>query len=132
MKYFHFLGSVQTWPVPVSDFRWADPNKLEWLKNNIENYRKDQAYGVILEVDLEYPNSPCPEDPTVLIHRRDRDYPLLHNNRELSFNELGEFSQNLLGKHNLRSVKNRKFKRMFSELRDQENYIIHILNLQVK
>ena len=52
--------------IPIGGFKWVNPKKYteEWIKN----YDEDSKYGMVLEVDIEYPKE---------LHKSHRDLPFL-------------------------------------------------------
>ena len=44
-------------PMPISRFRWLEPNEIRRLEKQLKNgkYKQEKGTGYIFEADLEYP-----------------------------------------------------------------------------
>ena len=62
----NLYGWAMSKELPIGGFKWVNPKKYteEWIKN----YDEDSKYGMVLEVDIEYPKE---------LHKSHRDLPFL-------------------------------------------------------
>jgi len=57
----NLYGWAMSQPLPYRDFKWIDPERI-----NLNDYDENSEKGIILEVDLEYPEE---------LHSLHNDYP---------------------------------------------------------
>jgi len=72
-------------PLPFRDFKWID---LE--KNILDNYHENSNKGIILEVDLEYPEE---------LHDLHNDYPLAPEKILVTDDMLSDYCRNIKNLH---------------------------------
>ena len=60
----NLYGWAMSQRLPIGNFKWLNPEIV-----NLGNYSEESEKGVILEVDLEYPEE---------LHHLHNDYPCVH------------------------------------------------------
>ena len=106
--------------MPIDSFRWLTSSEVKVLTlKQILNYNETSEIGMILEVDVEIPNS---------IHDYTNDYPL--------FPEPMEINETLISDKSKRMREERDYPLKFSNIKLAPNlhhktkYVVHIRNLQ--
>ena len=112
----NLYGYAMSQPLPYSNFRWLIDNEIENL--DVINYDADKDEGMILEVDLHYPQQ---------LHDSHADYPLAPEELTITRDMLSTHTQDFLTTHDL---KYHKQTRLAPNLCDKEKYIVHIKSLQ--
>ena len=104
--------------LPYQDFRWLNDymfKRIDWHNIDTEN-----AYGYILEVDLEYPDH---------LHEQHTNFPLAPENVEVTFDDLSDFSkQSYMTLQNGIQYKDVK---LVSTMYDRKRYVLHFKNLKL-
>ena len=91
----------------------------EISKINLGKYKADGKKGLILEVDLEYPQE---------LHDIHNDYPVCPEKVKVSKNMLSTYCKKIVGKHNI-SIG--LVSKLIPTLRDKKEYVLHYRNLQL-
>ena len=110
----NLYGWAMSQSLPCGDFKWLDPDKV-----NLEHYTNDSKKGIILEVDLEYPEE---------LHDLHNDYPLAPEKILVSDQMLSPYCKSLKERHGIPSG---KVKKLVPNLMDKERYVLHYRNLQL-
>jgi len=65
----NLYGFAMCQPMPISGFRWLEPNEIRRLEKQLKNgkYKQEKGPGYIFEADLEYPAE---------LHGLHSDFPL--------------------------------------------------------
>ena len=86
---------------------------------NLGKYKADGKKGLILEVDLEYPQE---------LHDLHNDYPLAPEKTKVSSDMLSEYCKKIADKYNI-SIE--LVSKLIPTLRDKKEYVLHYRNLQL-
>ena len=121
-KYIMFLdannlyGWAMSQYLPTGNFKWLSQNQIE--KTNLGKYTENSKKGLILEVDLEYPQE---------LHDLHNDYPLGAEKIKVAKDMLSDYCKKIADKFNISSGLVHK---LIPTLNDKEKYILHYRNLQ--
>ena len=86
---------------------------------NLAKYKEDNKKGLILEVDLEYPEE---------LHNLHNDYPLAAEKTKVCENMLSEYCKKIANKYNISTGLVHK---LIPTLEKKEKYVLHYRNLQL-
>ena len=109
----NLYGWAMSQSLPFKDFNWLPPEDFI-----LDNYTDDTRKGVILEVDLEYPEE---------LHHLHNDYPLAPEKILVSDDMLSPYCKGLKDSENISSGRVHK---LVPNLMCKEKYILHYRNLQ--
>ena len=121
-KYIMYLdannlyGWAMSQYLPTGNFKWLSQNQIE--KPNLGKYTENSKKGLILEVDLEYPQE---------LHDLHNDYPLGPEKVKVAKDMLSDYCKKIADKFNISSGLVHK---LIPTLNDKEKYILHYRNLQ--
>ena len=121
-KYIMYLdannlyGWAMSQYLPTGNFKWLSQNQIE--KTNLGKYTENSNKGLILEVDLEYPQE---------LHDLHNDYPLGPEKIKVAKDMLSDYCKKIADKFNISSGLVHK---LIPTLNDKEKYILHYRNLQ--
>ena len=121
-KYIMYLdannlyGWAMSQYLPTGNFKWLSQNQIE--KTNLGKYTENSTKGLILEVDLEYPQE---------LHDLHNDYPLGPEKIKVAKDMLSDYCKKIADKFNISSGLVHK---LIPTLNDKEKYILHYRNLQ--
>ena len=121
-KYIMYLnannlyGWAMSQYLPTGNFKWLSQKQIE--KNNLGKYTENSKKGLILEVDLEYPQE---------LHDLHNDYPLGPEKVKVAKDMLSDYCKKIVDKFNISSGLVHK---LIPTLNDKEKYILHYRNLQ--
>ena len=121
-KYIMYLdannlyGWAMSQYLPTGNFKWLSQNQIE--KTNLGKYTENSKKGLILEVDLEYPQE---------LHDLHNDYPLGPEQIKVAKDMLSDYCKKIADKFNISSGLVHK---LIPTLNDKEKYILHYRNLQ--
>ena len=122
-KYIMYLdannlyGWAMSQYLPTGDFKWLSPKQIE--KINLGKYTENSKKGMILEVDLEYPQE---------LHDLHNDYPLAAEKLCMTKNMLSPYCKQILEKFNITIG---QVKKLIPTLADKQKYVLHYRNLQL-
>ena len=122
-KYIMYLdaknlyGWAMSQYLPTGRFRWMTQKQID--KINLAKYKEDSNKGLILEVDLDYP-----ED----LHDFHNDYPLAPEKVNVTNDMLSEYCKNISNKYNISTGLVHK---LIPTLSKKEKYVLHYRNLQL-
>ena len=122
-KYIMYLdannlyGWAMSQYLPTGNFKWLSQNQIE--KTNLGKYTENSKKGLILEVDLEYPQE---------LHDLHNDYPLGPEKKKVDKDMLSDYCKKIADKFNISSGLVHK---LIPTLNDKEKYILHYRNLQL-
>ena len=122
-KYIMYLdannlyGWAMSQYLPTGNFKWLSQNQIE--KTNLGKYTENSKKGLILEVDLEYPQE---------LHDLHNDYPLGPEKAKVAKDMLSDYCKKIADKFNISSGLVHK---LIPTLNDKEKYILHYRNLQL-
>ena len=123
-KYIMYLdannlyGWAMSQYLPTGNFRWMTDKEIN--KIDLGKYKADDKKGLILEVDLEYPQE---------LHDMHSDYPVCPEKVKVSKNMLSAFCKKIAEKYNI-SIG--LVSKLIPTLRDKKEYVLHYHNLQLK
>ena len=122
-KYIMYLdannlyGWAMSQYLPTGGFKWLKQNKIDNL--DLKKYDKENKKGIILEVDLEYPEK---------LHDLHNDYPLAPEKVKVTDNMLSNYCKKIADKYNISTGLVQK---LIPTLSKKEKYVLHYRNLQL-
>ena len=103
--------------LPIGDFKWLTEKEIN--KINLHSYKDDSNKGIILEVDLEYPDE---------LHDLHNDFPLCPEKMKINPKILSNYCSKLRKKY---SISSRQVQKLTTNLYNKNNYVLHYKNLQL-
>ena len=103
--------------LPTDGFKWLTEKEIN--KIDLAKYKEDSKKGVILEVDLEYPQE---------LHDLHNDYPLAPEKMKVKKEILSPYCESIRGKFNISIGLVYK---LIPTLNKKEKYVLHYRNLQL-
>ena len=122
-KYIMYLdannlyGWAMSQYLPTGNFKWLSQKRIK--KTNLGKYTENSDKGLILEVDLEYPQE---------LHNLHNDFPLGPEKIKVAKDMLSDYCKKIAEKFNISSGLVHK---LIPTLNDKEIYILHYRNLQL-
>ena len=122
-KYIMYLdannlyGWAMSQYLPTGGFRWMTQKQID--KIDLLKYKEDSDKGLILEVDLEYPEG---------LHDLHNDYPLAPEKVKVADSMLSKYCKNIEEKYNISTGIVHK---LIPTLASKEKYVLHYRNLQL-
>ena len=122
-KYIMYLdannlyGWAMSQYLPTGNFKWLSQKRIK--KTNLGKYTENNKKGLILEVDLEYPQE---------LHNLHNDFPLGPEKIKVAKDMLSDYCKQIADKFNISSGLVHK---LIPTLNDKEKYILHYRNLQL-
>ena len=122
-KYIMYLdannlyGLAMSQYLPTGNFRWMTDKEIN--KIDLGKYKADGEKGLILEVDLEYPQE---------LHNLHNDYPVAPEKIKVSNGMLSEYCKKIAEKYKILIGQVNK---LIPTLRDKKEYVLHYRNLQL-
>ena len=122
-KYIMYLdannlyGWAMSQYLPTGNFKWMTDKEIS--KIDLGKYKADGKNGLILEVDLEYPQE---------LHDMHNDYPVCPEKVKVSKNMLSTYCKKIDKKYNI-SIG--LVSKLIPTLRDKKEYVLHYRNLQL-
>ena len=122
-KYIMYLdannlyGWAMSQYLPIGDFRWMTDKEIN--KIDLAKYKENGKKGLILEVDLEYPQE---------LHNLHNDYPVTPEKIKVSNGMLSEYCKKIAEIYNISIGLVRK---LIPMLKDKKEYVLHHRNLQL-
>ena len=111
----NLYGWAMSQPLPNGEFEW-----VEDVDNiTLEDYLGDDGRGMVLEVDLEYPNE---------LHDLHNGYPLAPESKEIDSSMLSDYAKNIAEKFQLTIGGVRK---LITSLGPRKKYVLHVRNLKL-
>lgn len=123
-KYIMYLdannlyGWAMSQCMPTGGFRWMKDKEID--KINLAKYKKDSNKGLILEVDLEYPEE---------LHDLHNDYPLGPEKVKVNEDMLSNYCKNIADKYGISTGLVHK---LIPNLKNKEKYVLHYRKLGLK
>ena len=103
--------------LPTGGFRWFTDKEIKNL--NLDIYTEDSEKGMILEVDLEYPER---------LHNSHNDFSLTAEKLKVNKSILSPYCEAIRQKYNITI---RQVHKLILTLTDKEKYVLHYRNLQL-
>ena len=122
-KYIMYLdannlyGWAMSQYLPTGGSKWMTKNHID--KIDLAKYTEDSKKGLILEVDLAYPEE---------LHDLHNDYPLAPEKMKVTKNMLSDYCQKIASKYNISTGLVHK---LIPTLSNKEKYVLHYRNLQL-
>ena len=122
-KYIMYLdannlyGWAMSQYLPTGNFKWLSQKRIK--KTNLGKYTENSDKGLILEVDLEYPQE---------LHNLHNDFPLGPEKIKVDKNMLSDYCKQIADKFNISSGHVHK---LIPTLNNKEKYVLHYRNLQL-
>ena len=122
-KYIMYLdannlyGWAMSQYLPTGNFKWMTDKEIS--KIDLGKYKADAKKGLILEVDLEYPQE---------LHDIHNDYLVAPEKVKVSNNVLSAYCKKIVEKYNI-SIG--LVSKLIPTLRDKKEYVLHYRNLQL-
>ena len=122
-KYIMYLdannlyGWAMSQYLPTGGFKWMTKNHID--KIDLAKYTEDSNKGLILEVDLAYPEE---------LHDLHNDYPLGPEKIKVNKDMLSNYCQEIADKFN---VSTGLVHKLIPTLSNKEKYVLHYRNLQL-
>jgi hypothetical protein len=111
----NLYGWAMSQPLPNGEFEWVED--VDNIK--LEDYLGDDGRGMVLEVDLEYPNE---------LHDLHNGYPLAPESKEIDASMLSNYAKNIAEKFKLTIGGVRK---LITSLGPRKKYVLHVRNLKL-
>ena len=122
-KYIMYLdannlyGWAMSQYLPTGGFKWLKDNEIEQV--DLCRYNDKSEKGLILEVDLEYPEE---------LHDLHNDYPLAAEKVKVTEDMLSDYCREIAEKF---SIKTGMVHKLIPTLATKEKYVLHYRNLQL-
>ena len=122
-KYIMYLdannlyGWAMSQYLPTGGFRWMTEKQISKL--DLAKYKDDSKRGLILEVDLEYPQE---------LHDLHNEYSLAPEKIKVTEDMLSEYCKKIADKYNISTG---LVSKLIPNLRNKEKYVLHYRNLQL-
>lgn len=113
----NLYGYAMSQYLPTGNFKWLSQKKIDGL--NLDKYEKESKKGLILEVDLEYPEQ---------LHDLHNSYPLAPEQIKVQKNMLSNYCKQIAEKYNISTGLATK---LIPTLNKKERYVLHYRNLQL-
>lgn len=122
-KYIMYLdannlyGWAMSQYLPTGGFKWMTQKQIDNI--DLAKYKEDSKNGLILEVDLKYPQD---------LHNFHNDYPLAPEKVKVTDSMLSNYSKRIAAKYNISTGLVYK---LIPTLSNKEKYVLHYRNLQL-
>ena len=122
-KYIMYLdannlyGWAMSQHLPTGNFRWMTDKEIS--KIDLGKYKTDGKKGLILEVDLEYPQE---------LHSLHNGYPVAPEKVKVSKNMLSGYYKKIAEKY---KISIGQVSKLIPTLKDKKEYALHYRNLQL-
>ena len=109
----NLYGWAMSQSLPCSDFKWLDPESVI-----LDHYIDTSKKGLILEVDLEYPQE---------LHSLHNDYPLASEKLTVTEEMISPYCKEL---KKAKGISCGRVQKLVPNLSDKEKYVLHWRNLK--
>ena len=113
----NLYGFAMSQYLPTGNFKWMTDKEIS--KIDLGKYKADGKNGLILEVDLEYPQE---------LHDIHNDYPVAPEKVKVSNNMLSAYCKKIAEKY---YISIGLVSKLIPTLRDKKEYVLHYCNLQL-
>ena len=111
----NLYGWAMSQPLPNGEFEWVEDTD----NVNIDDYLNDEGRGMVLEVDLDYPEE---------LHDLHNGYPLAPESKEIESSMLSDNAKTIAEKYNISVGGVRK---LITSLGPRKKYVVHVRNLKL-
>ena len=111
----NLYGWAMSQPRPNGEFEWVEDTD----NVNIDDYLNDEGRGMVLEVDLDYPEE---------LHDLHNGYPLAPESKEIESSMLSDYAKIIAEKYNISVGGVRK---LITSLGPRKKYVVHVRNLKL-
>ena len=111
----NLYGWAMSQPLPNGGFEWVEDTD----NINLDDYLGDEGRGMILEVDMDYPEE---------LHDLHNGYPLAPESKEIKKEMLSDYAKEIAEKYNVSVGGIRK---LVTSLGPREKYVVHVRNLKL-
>ena len=121
-KYIMYLdaNNLYGWAIsqylPTGNFKWMSDKEIKQI--DLGKYKADRKKGLILEIDLEYPQE---------LHDLHNDYPVCPKKVKVSNNMLSGYCKKIAENY----ISIGLVSKLIPTLKDQKEYMLHYRNLQL-
>ena len=113
----NLYGWAMSQYLPTGNFKWMSDKEIKRI--DLGKYKADGKRGLILEVDLEYPQE---------LHDLHNDYPLAPEKTKVYNGMLSEYCKMIADKY---KISIGLVNKLIPTLRDKKEYVLHYRNLQL-
>ena len=113
----NLYGWAMSQYLPTGNFKWLSENHIE--KIDLAKYDDDSKKGIILEVDLQYPEK---------VHDIHNDYPLAAEKIKVTKAMLSDYCKQIRNKYNI-SIG--QVLQLIPTLSNKDKYVLHYRNWQL-
>ena len=113
----NLYGWAMSQYLPTGGFKWMTEKQIDNI--DLAKYKEDSNKGLILEVDLAYPEE---------LHHLHNDYPLAPEKVKVTENMLSGYCKNIAKKYKISTGLVHK---LIPTLSNKEKYVLHYRNLQL-
>ena len=113
----NLYGWAMSQYLPTGGFKWMTQKQIDNI--DLAKYKEDSKNGLILEVDLKYPQD---------LHNFHNDYPLAPEKVKVTDSMLSNYSKRIADKYNISTGLVYK---LIPTLSNKEKYVLHYRNLQL-
>ena len=113
----NLYGWTMSQYLPTGGFKWMTQKQIDNI--DLAKYKEDSKNGLILEVDLKYPQD---------LHNFHNDYPLAPEKVKVTDSMLSNYSKRIADKYNISTGLVYK---LIPTLSNKEKYVLHYRNLQL-
>jgi hypothetical protein len=111
----NLYGWAMSQPLPNGEVEWVEDTD----NVNIDDYLNDEGRGMVLEVDLDYPEE---------LHDLHNGYPLAPESKEIESSMLSDYAKTIAEKYNISVGGVRK---LITSLGPRKKYVVHVRNLKL-
>ena len=115
----NLYGWAMSQYLPTGGFRWMNDDEIKQIDLTLTKYKADGKKGLILEVDLEYPQE---------LHDLHNDYPVCPEKVKVSNDMLSGYCKKIAEKY---KISIGLVSKLIPTLRDKKEYVLHYRNLQL-
>ena len=113
----NLYGWAMSQYLPTGNFKWMSDREIKQI--DLGKYKADGKKGLILEVDLEYPQE---------LHDLHNDYPVCPEKVKVSNDMLSGYRKKIAEKY---KISIGLVSKLIRTIRDKKEYVLHYRNLQL-
>ena len=115
----NLYGWAMSQYLPTGEFQWLTDDQIKQTQLNLNKYNDESEKGLILEVDLEYPEE---------LHDLHNDYPVATEQVKVTEDMLSDYCREIAKKF---TIKTGMVHKLIPNLANKERYVLHYNNLQL-